>query len=59
MLVLLPTSSSKQLAQWQGPYTIERKVEKVNYEVDMSDRRKRKYIFSPKYAQTVAHTYTH
>ena len=40
VLVLLPTSSSKLLAQWQGPYQIEKKVGKVNYVVDMADRKK-------------------
>ena len=45
VLVLLPTSSSKLLAQWQGPYQVEKKVGKVNYVVDMADRRKRKRIF--------------
>ena len=45
MLVLLPTSTSKLLAQWQGPYTIVKRVGKVNYMVDMVDRRKRRRIF--------------
>ena len=31
VLVLLPMSSSKLLAQWLGPYQIEKKVERVNY----------------------------
>ena len=42
VLVLLPTSTSKLLAQWQGPYTIVKRVGKVNYMVDMADRRKRR-----------------
>ena len=41
-LVLLPTSSNKLAAQWQGPYKVERRVGKVNYVVDMHDRRKRR-----------------
>ena len=45
MLVLLPTSTSKLLAQWQGPYPVLRRVGRVNYEVDMADHRKRKRIF--------------
>ena len=45
VLVLLPTSTSKLLAQWQGPYTIVKRVGKVNYMVDMADRRKRRRIF--------------
>ena len=45
VLVLLPTATSKLFAQWQGPYKVTRRVGKVNYEVDMSDRRKRRRIF--------------
>ena len=43
VLVLLPTSSSKLLARWHGPYEVRRWVGKVNYEVVMGDRR-RNYI---------------
>ena len=43
LLVMLPTSASKLLAQLQGPYTVTRKVGEVSYEVD--DRRKRRRIF--------------
>ena len=43
--MLLPTSSNKLAAQWQGPYKVERRVGKVNYVVDMHDRRKRRRIF--------------
>ena len=45
VLVLLPTSTSKLLAQWQGPYPIVRRIGAVNYEVDMVGRRKRHRIF--------------
>ena len=45
VLVLLPSSTSKLLAQWQGPYTITSRIGTVNYEVDMNDKRKRKRIF--------------
>ena len=45
VLVLLPTSSNKLLAQWQGPYKIVKKVRKLNYQIDMHDKRKRKRIF--------------
>ncbi len=45
VLVLLPTSTSKLLAEWQGPYSIIKPVGKVTYEVDMHDRRKRKRVF--------------
>ena len=40
VLILLPTSTKKLLAQWQGPYPIVRKVGKVNYKVDMKDKSK-------------------
>ena len=45
VLVLLPTSTNKLLARWQGPYQILQQVGKVNYQVYMHDRRKRKRIF--------------
>ncbi|XP_065901363.1 uncharacterized protein [Dysidea avara] len=45
VLVLLPNSSNKLLAQWQGPYRILRRVGKVNYEVLMPNKRKRKNVF--------------
>ena len=45
VLVLLPTSTNKLLAQWQGPYRVLRKIGKVDYEIDMPGRRKRKKIF--------------
>ena len=44
VLVLLPTSSNKLLAEWQGPYVITRKIGTVNYEIRMPDRRKQKQI---------------
>ena len=40
VLVLLPTSSSKLLAQLQGPYPVIEAVGEVNYAVDMYDRRR-------------------
>ena len=45
MLVLLPTSTSKLLAQWQGPFEVVKAVGRVNYLIDMRGRRKRKRIF--------------
>ena len=45
ILVLLPTSTSKLLAQWQGSYPIVRRIGAVNYEVDMVGQRKRRRIF--------------
>ena len=38
MLVLLPSSSSKLLAKWQGPFVVTRRVGDVDYEVVRSDR---------------------
>lgn len=45
VLVLLPTSSNKLLAQWQGPYRLLHRVGGVNYEFHMPDKRKRRAIF--------------
>ena len=45
VLLLLPTSSNKLLAQWQGPYWVTRKVGKVDYEIDMPNKRNRKKVF--------------
>ena len=44
VFVLLPTNTSKLLARWQGPYQVLRRMGKVDYLVDMHDRRKRKRI---------------
>ena len=44
VLVLLPTSTNKLLAEWRGPYPILRKVSDVNYEVKLTDGRKKKRI---------------
>lgn len=38
VLVLLPSSSSKLLAKWQGPFVVTRRVGDVDYEVVRSDR---------------------
>ena len=40
--VLLSTSSNKSLAQWQGSYDVLRKTGKVNYEINMKDKKKKK-----------------
>ena len=45
VLMLLPTESNKMKTQWQGQYYIVRKVELVDYVVDMVDRQKRNRIF--------------
>ena len=45
VVVLLPTSTNKLLAQWQGPYPVLRRVSPVTYEVNIYDKRKRHRIF--------------
>ena len=45
VLVLLPTSTSKLTAQWQGPYTVVERVGKVNYRIRMPDHRKKQTVF--------------
>ena len=45
VLVLLPTSTNKLLAEWQGPYTVVRRIGQVVYEINMHDRRRRKRLF--------------
>ena len=45
VIVLLPTSTQKLRAQWQGPYTIIRKLGEANYIVDMRDKEKRYRTF--------------
>ena len=45
VLVLLPTSTCKLLAQWHGPYEVVRQVGKVNYLISMPERRKKKGVF--------------
>ena len=45
VIVLLPTSTNKLVAQWQGPYSVVRRIGKVNYRIDMQDRRKRYRVF--------------
>ena len=43
--MLLPTTSNKLFAQWQGPYRMLHRVGEANYEVHMPHKRKRKTIF--------------
>lgn len=42
--MLLPTSSNKLLAQWQGPYPVRKQVTPVTYQIDMTDKRKRNHV---------------
>ena len=41
VVILLPTSASKLLAKWQGPFVVKGRKGRVNYEVDMGGRRKK------------------
>ncbi|XP_031668019.1 uncharacterized protein LOC116359314 [Oncorhynchus kisutch] len=45
VLLLLPSSTSKLLAQWQGPYLIGRKMGPVTYEVLHPDKGKKKQTY--------------
>ena len=45
VLVLLPTSTSKLLAQWHGPYEVLCQVGSVNYLIAMPERWKKKGVF--------------
>ncbi len=42
LLLLLPSSTKKFVAKWQGPYRVTKRVGKVNFEIEM---RGRKQIF--------------
>ena len=44
VLVLLPTSTNKLVAQWRGPYAVVQHLGKVNYETEMADKQKKKRI---------------
>lgn len=45
VLLLLPTSDSKLLARWQGPYQITRRLGRVTYELFMPDKGKKHQHF--------------
>ena len=45
VVVLLPTSTYKLRAQWQGPYTVVREIGDVNYMIDMKNKEKRHRTF--------------
>ncbi|XP_070576339.1 uncharacterized protein [Ptychodera flava] len=45
VLVLLPSSTHKLSAQWQGPFTVVRKVSNVDYEIERGGRRKPKRVY--------------
>ncbi len=43
--VLLPTSSNKLVAEWQGPYSTVQRSGKVDYIVNTHDRRRKNRVF--------------
>ena len=45
VLVLLPTSTSKLLAQWQGSYEVLKPIGEVDYLINMHDRRNKRRVF--------------
>ena len=40
VLILLPTDSNKLLMQWKGPYVINEKLNKVDYQIDVNGKLK-------------------
>ena len=45
VLVLLPSSTNRLQAEWQGPYAIQKQVGLVDYEINMSNKRKKLRVF--------------
>lgn len=45
VLLLVPSSDTKLLARWQGPYEIKRRLGKVDYEIETPDKRDKTKIF--------------
>ena len=45
VLLLLPTAANKLLAKWQGPYRVMKRVGKVDYQIEMPDRRRKKGVY--------------
>ena len=45
VLLLLPTSTNKLLAKWQGPYKVAKQVGKVDYLIETPDQRQKKGIY--------------
>merc|ERR1712044_22269 len=44
-LVLLPSDSSKLMAEWKGPYKVIEKISPVDYKINMHDKRKKHVVF--------------
>ena len=49
VLLLLPTSTSKLMAQWQGPYRVMKKIGQANYLIEMPHRRSASKSFTSIY----------
>uniref|UniRef100_A0A1X7V2C3 Integrase p58-like C-terminal domain-containing protein n=1 Tax=Amphimedon queenslandica TaxID=400682 RepID=A0A1X7V2C3_AMPQE len=45
VLVLLPSTTHELTAEWKGPYVVKRKVEDVDYELEMNGKQKKYKIF--------------
>ena len=45
VLLMLPSSTKKFVAQWQGPYKVTKRVGRVNYEIEMPDKGGRRQVF--------------
>ncbi len=45
VLLLLPSSTKKFVAKWQGPYRVTKLVGNVNFEIEMPDKGCRRQIF--------------
>ena len=45
VLLLLPTAANKLLAKWQGTYRVMKRVGKVDYQIEMPDRRRKKGVY--------------
>ena len=45
VLLLLPSTTNKLMACWQGPYRIVKKIGKVNYLIEMQDHQKSRRVY--------------
>lgn len=44
VLILLPTDSNKLLMQWKGPFVVRKKINRVDYDIDVNGKSKRFHI---------------
>lgn len=45
VLVLLPKDSNKLLMQWKGPFSVTKKINKVDYQNDMKGKLKTYHVY--------------